>query len=404
MRNFFKWSVCLIGILLFSNTLSFSQKIETVDGVRVIHNGDVGKWGKSEEISIEFVKTIGDIASEDGNVLFYMPADIAFDGDGNVYVLDSGNHRIQKFNPFGEFITSIGNKGQGPGEFQFPMSLDIDTKGFLYVADMGNQRIQVLTSEGKELKTIKLIKDSVSVTRISKSGRMIMGSGGGVLILGPGGMREEKDFPKLIKILNEDGGIQKDFGDQKDFKHILLNRMGNQFHFIVDKNENTFIAFDYQNRIEKYGSDGKLIWRTDRKLEYSMDPPKNKGILEAGGGRRRVEMPQMNRCSKGVAVDEKGRIWVVSLNRQMREDEQVQTSVMVLRNATGGRNMNISLEGNTDVRKTDMYRLEVYAPDGILLGKISLDHFVDDIHIEKDKIYLLDKMRGMQYYEYRIKE
>lgn len=62
----------------------------------------------------------------------------------------------------------------------------------------------------------------------------------------------------------------------------------------------------------------------------------------------------------------------------------------------------MSVAGNTDVRKTDMYQLEVYTPDGVLLGKLPLTHFVDDIRINKDNLYLLDKMRGMKYYEYKI--
>jgi len=66
--------------------------------------------------------------------------------------------------------------------------------------------------------------------------------------------------------------------------------------------------------------------------------------------------------------------------------------------------MAMSVTGNTDVRETDMYQLEVYTPDGILLGKLQLNQFVDDVRIEKNKLYLLDKMRGMQYYEYKIIE
>jgi hypothetical protein len=72
--------------------------------------------------------------------------------------------------------------------------------------------------------------------------------------------------------------------------------------------------------------------------------------------------------------------------------------------AGGRRSMSMKPEGNTDVRKTDAFRLEVYSPEGVLLGGIPLDHFVDDIIINGDKIYTLDKMRGSQYYEYRIIE
>ena len=62
--------------------------------------------------------------------------------------------------------------------------------------------------------------------------------------------------------------------------------MGNQIHFSADGRNNTYIVFDYQNRIEKYSSDGKLLWRSDRKLNYSMAPPKAKGSKKRSGGRQ----------------------------------------------------------------------------------------------------------------------
>jgi len=64
--------------------------------------------------------------------------------------------------------------------------------------------------------------------------------------------------------------------------------------------------------------------------------------------------------------------------------------------------MSMKAVGNTDIRESDAYELEVYAPDGILLGKIPVQHFVDDIHIHQDRVYLLDRMRGMQFRSYRI--
>ena len=88
----------------------------------------------------------------------------------------------------------------------------------------------------------------------------------------------------------------------------------------------------------------------------------------------------------------------------MREEEFVGARIQVTASSSGDRTMSMKPEGNTDVRKTDMYQLEVYNPEGILLGKIHLDHFVDDIYIHKDRIYLLDKMRGSQFSEYKIVE
>ncbi|GAH12585.1 unnamed protein product, partial [marine sediment metagenome] len=87
------------------------------------------------------------------------------------------------------------------------------------------------------------------------------------------------------------------------------------------------------------------------------------------------------------------RIHRADLLRQIEDNEKVDTSMRVTMGA-GGRNMSKSVSGNTDVQKTDMYQLEVYSTDGILLEVIPLTHFVDDIQINKDRIFLLDEKRG----------
>lgn len=402
MNKFLRLIGFISVMVIFTFIVSHAQKVETVDGVRVVHNEKTGKWGKTPKVSIEFVKTIGDIESEDENILFYMPSDIAFDSQGNMYILDTGNNRIQKFNPDGKFLASIGRKGQGPAEFQYPLSLDIDSEGYLYVADSGNQRIQVLKPDGTDHKTIQMIKVSVGPIKIAKSGDMIMGSGG-FMSFGPGGMSEDEGLPKIIKVIDMEGEVKKEFGEKKDYNDFLMNRMGNAFHYTVDKNNNIYVSFDNQNRIDKYSPEGEILWKSDRVLNYDTTKPKKKGSDKRSGGYRMIQAPDMNRCSSGIAVDDKGRIWIVSLKRQIKENERIQTSVRVMMQ-DGVRNMTMSVTGNTDVLETDMYQLEIYAPDGILLGKLQLNQFVDDIWIEKDRIYLLDKMRGMQYYEYKIIE
>jgi len=402
MKKILKFSVCTVITLFLVSTVTSPQKIETKDGVRLIHNEKHGKWGNQPKVSLEFIKNIGDLESEDENVLFYMPSDITVDEKGNVYILDSGNHRIQKFDPKGHFLASFGRQGQGPGEFQYPHSIDIDAEGNLYVSDSGNQKIQFIKPEGSLAKEIKMTEEAPGIIRV-RSSQMIMGQGASVFSFGMGRMDQDEELPKLIKVLNMDAEIQKEFGEQKNYKDFLVNRMGNRYHFTVDKGSNIYVAFAYQNRIEKYSPEGSLLWMADRKLNYDVSTPKTKGERTGSGGRVSIRMPEMNRVSSGIAVDDKGRVWVVTLKRQLREDEQVQSNVMV--SMTGGqRSMNFSVSGNTDERSTDTFQLEVYDPEGVLLGNIQLDKFVDGIHIEKDRIFLLDQMRGMQYYEYKIVE
>ena len=69
--------------------------------------------------------------------------------DNEVYVCDSGNHRVQIFDLDLNFVRSIGSGGEGRGEFNEPYDIDIDTFGNLYVAEWGNGRVQVMDRSGQ---------------------------------------------------------------------------------------------------------------------------------------------------------------------------------------------------------------------------------------------------------------
>ncbi|NEN85356.1 fibronectin type III domain-containing protein, partial [Paenibacillus elgii] len=80
---------------------------------------------------------------------FNYPSGLAADSDGNVYVADSNNNRIQKLTAatgvWSEWKRSDGKSGSGLGEFDYPTDVAVDRSGNVYVADMNNHRIQKLT-------------------------------------------------------------------------------------------------------------------------------------------------------------------------------------------------------------------------------------------------------------------
>jgi hypothetical protein len=76
------------------------------------------------------------------------------DSKGNIYVLDSYDFRILKFDPAGNYLTSIGEKGQGPGEFQAPIRIIVDGQDHLYVQDIVRMALFVFSADGKFLRSI----------------------------------------------------------------------------------------------------------------------------------------------------------------------------------------------------------------------------------------------------------
>ena len=117
-----------------------------------------------------------------------------------------------------------------------------------------------------------------------------------------------------------------------------------------------------------------------------------------------MSAPEMNSCSVGIAVDDRGRAWVVTYARQLKEGEKVQTSMTSVGGSGGVANVSVKIEGNTDVRTTDAFKLEVFDPAGVLLGEIPLTHFADVIRIAGDRLFLIDRERGVTVYQYRIVE
>ena len=66
---------------------------------------------------------------------FYCPEGVAVDSSGNVYVADSGNNRIQKFNSNGGYLTQWGSPGSGDGQFKCPDGVAVYSSSNVYAAE-----------------------------------------------------------------------------------------------------------------------------------------------------------------------------------------------------------------------------------------------------------------------------
>ena len=93
-----------------------------------------------------FITMWGQFGSTGGELgqagLFYGPRSVTLGQDGNVYVMDTGNKRIQTFTPDGEYLAQYGGSGVVEGRFDEPVGLAQDASGNWYVADTWNRRIQ----------------------------------------------------------------------------------------------------------------------------------------------------------------------------------------------------------------------------------------------------------------------
>ena len=81
---------------------------------------------------------------------FNHPADVCVAPSGELYVADGyGNSSVHRFSATGDYISSFGSPGSGPGQFRVPHSIRVSQDGRIYVADRENHRVQVFTAEGE---------------------------------------------------------------------------------------------------------------------------------------------------------------------------------------------------------------------------------------------------------------
>ncbi len=82
---------------------------------------------------------------------FALPMGVAVDADGNVYVTDTFNDRVEIFDADGNFISTFGKNGDGPADFERPKGIAVDCDGHIWVADSAQDRVKVFNREGRLL-------------------------------------------------------------------------------------------------------------------------------------------------------------------------------------------------------------------------------------------------------------
>jgi len=105
------------------------------DSLKLIRK--IGTTGHNHELT-----TPGDFAK---------PTGLAVDSDGNLYVADTLNNRIEVFDADGKFISTFGKAGDGPGYFGRPKGVAIDSDDHIWVADGMQDRVQVFNKEAQLL-------------------------------------------------------------------------------------------------------------------------------------------------------------------------------------------------------------------------------------------------------------
>jgi len=102
--------------------------------------------------NFKFLRTIGGPpkkAGDDSPGTFARPTNVAVGPNGDVYVSDTLNQRIQIFDADGTFLSTFGKPGDGPGDFARPKGIAIDSDNHIWVADADQNRVKVFDRQGR---------------------------------------------------------------------------------------------------------------------------------------------------------------------------------------------------------------------------------------------------------------
>lgn len=286
----------------------------------------------------EFVQAWGDSGS--GNGQFGYPWGVAVGADGNLYVTDTGNDRIEVFTGTGTYLAQWGDSGSASGQFLHPMHVAVDAGGNVYVTDYDNHRVQKFASDGTYL--------AQWGTYGAANGQFLQQ--GGVAVDGNGNVYAADVTAQTgvvlhrIQVFTSDGIFLRAWGDT-----CRTIAPGNATHFpwdvAVDDSGNVYVADCDNLRIRKFTGTGAYItqWGTYGYGDGQFGAPE--GVAVDAGGNVYVTDVYRDRVQKftstgtyitqwgslgdgdgqfcaprGIAVDADGNVYVVdACNRRIQK-------------------------------------------------------------------------------------
>ena len=246
--------------------------IEEVDGVMVVKNPKEPPFGE-EPLSLAEELSIGE-AEGRKEYMFSRVSDVEADDTGRIFVSDSKEANVKVFDQNGDYIRTIGRKGQGPGELQMPNDIYIDTKGRLYISDVWNERLSVFNRQGDFVGSSNFEEYSVGkIVGVNNQDEII-------LIMNKTSKESGRDFIVFDYLVNV-------YSPQFKFKKSLYSttipimqhftKQGSRLALSIpfqktlccamDSKGNAYLADSQEYKIQVFSPDGKLIRQIEKEHE-----------------------------------------------------------------------------------------------------------------------------------------
>jgi sugar lactone lactonase YvrE len=220
-----------------------------------------------------------------GNGQLSAPSAVAIDSEGSLWVADTGNNRLEKFNEKGEYVSQFGTKGSGNGQFSEPSGIAVAPNGWIYIVDRGNRRVQLFSKSGAYL----------GQAGSSGSGHLQLSEPSGIAIGAPSG---ESPFTLLIADSGNNrvlrwtsvGAYLSEFGSPGTGPGQFNRPEG----ISVDSKGNVWVGDQNNGRIEAFNEKGEYVTQFGTK----------------GSGAQQFSLSY----PLGIESDVKGNLWITDTN------------------------------------------------------------------------------------------
>jgi len=358
--------------------------VEIRGDVRLVHNHAPQFQGASP-VRFEHIGTIGRLEAREEKDVLYDPVDVERLANGDVLVLEGDGCTIKRFDGRHQFVSSFGRKGLGPGDFISPFRLRMSSKkDLVYVAE--RNRVSWFRPDGRFVGSFKCAAARSGGSSISQQHRtsgMSLLSDGRVILPGDHSVWEESGQAALLMVYDAAGKTVRSFGTVTRFDDPLLTLNANLVQFVTDDSDACYVAYDHQNRLDKYSREGHPLFSSDRPLPYAVKTEMREEVFTSGSMKQAFPWPSVTSVARGVSIDGRGRVWVLTY--------------LVQPNRFGG------FDAEDDAGRC--YRFDVFDSEGVLRFSVSPPNVpFGGFVIHGDRMYLIDAADEACVREFRIIE
>jgi hypothetical protein len=304
VRTILLFSVLCITLLSCQNAAEGWQgTIEETDGVTVVKNPRQPLYGEGV-FQIEEELAIG-AAEGPEEYMFQSIRDMTVDEKGRIYVSDRKAGHIKVYDKRGEYIQTVGEKGQGPGEFMLPNRAFIKNGKELWIYDDGRRAFLIFTLEGDFIEILDIYQTEGLEARIDSQGNISVttmeyaedtGDLGYVLKL----------FDSKLNLINTIASIPG-ARDQRGYNIFFPI-----FNWTVNSRDQIIYGYQKECELKVFNPQGELIKiimkdHTPKKVTQAEIDKRMESVRPG----RKVYIPEHHPVFRQITVDEADRIFIM---------------------------------------------------------------------------------------------